>query len=426
MAFLTDVTKLKDDLILFRRSDVQHRKWYCRMKVPGVDRYKTVALKIESLREAQDKAFEHYADLRFRLKHNVPIFGKTFEEVALKYSDELKTGIELGRITAAYWKVVDAYIRNHLIEYCGKIQIAQMGEEKWKEYPLWRKRTGKGARGEPVQDGTIRHELITFRAILRYAADKHLLPHSSVPKGKVLHSRARREAFNPQEYRHLHTYARKWVNHAQNEEKKWYRTIIYNFILVMANTGMRTIEARNLRWRDVDARIDKQGRQFCCLNVRGKNKYRELVAPQSVATYFERIKEISKATGPDDPVFSTLEGKSSSTLFSKRIRDILTGSKLLYGSSKIPRSSYCLRHTYATFRLMEGVDVYFLAKQMGTSVRMIEDHYGHITPSKNADLILQGIPGWEPAKQASAAGSEVSVNADSGGIPSTKSRSPKR
>ena len=135
MAFLTDVTKLKDDLVLFRRGDVQRSNWYCRMKVPGVDRYKTVALKIESLREAQDKAFEHYADLRFRLKHNVPIFGKTFEEVALKYSDELKTAIELGRITAAYWKVVDAYIRNHLIEYCGKIQIAQLVEEKWKEYP---------------------------------------------------------------------------------------------------------------------------------------------------------------------------------------------------------------------------------------------------------------------------------------------------
>jgi integrase len=90
----------------------------------------------------------------------------------------------------------------------------------------------------------------------------------------------------------------------------WYRTIVYNFILIMANTGMRTIEARNLRWRDVDARIDKQGRQFCCLNVRGKNKYRELVAPQSIATYFERIKEISKATGPDDPVFSTARSRS--------------------------------------------------------------------------------------------------------------------
>jgi hypothetical protein len=75
---------------------------------------------------------------------------------------------------------------------------------------------------------------------------------------------------------------------------------------------------------------------------------------------------------------------------------------------------------------MEGVDVYFLAKQMGTSVRMIEDHYGHITPSKSADLILQGIPGWEPVKQGSAAGSEVSVKADGGGTLTSRSRSSKR
>jgi hypothetical protein len=32
---------------------------------------------------------------------------------------------------------------------------------------------------------------------------------------------------------------------------------------------------------------------------------------------------------------------------------------------------------------------------MGTSVKMIEDHYGHITPVKNADQILKGLPGWE-------------------------------
>jgi hypothetical protein len=51
-------------------------------------------------------------------------------------------------------------------------------------------------------------------------------------------------------------------------------------------------------------------------------------------------------------------------------------------------------------RLTEGVDVYFLAKQMGTSVKMIEDHYGHVTPVKNADRILQGLPGWEPIAAA--------------------------
>ena len=49
-----------------------------------------------------------------------------------------------------------------------------------------------------------------------------------------------------------------------------------------------------------------------------------------------------------------------------------------------------------TSQLTESGDVYFLAKQMGTSVKMIEDHYGHITPVKNADRILLGLPGWQP------------------------------
>jgi integrase len=51
-------------------------------------------------------------------------------------------------------------------------------------------------------------------------------------------------------------------------------------------------------------------------------------------------------------------------------------------------------------RTPEGVDVYFLAKQMGTSVKMIEDHYGHITPVKNADRILVGLPGWQSGPEA--------------------------
>src|SRR5207245_4003997 len=102
------------------------------------------------------------------------------------------------------------------------------------------------------------------------------------------------------------------------------------------------------------------------------------------------------APTPDDFVFTTYKGKRAVTLYGALIGDLLETSKLLFSSSGSRRSTYCFRHTYATFRLMEGVDVYFLAKQMGTSVQMIEDYYGHITPAKNAERILQGIPGWEP------------------------------
>lgn len=52
------------------------------------------------------------------------------------------------------------------------------------------------------------------------------------------------------------------------------------------------------------------------------------------------------------------------------------------------RSLYSLRHTYAHLALlMERMDVYTLAKQMGTSVKMIEQHYGHLNPSMKADVI---------------------------------------
>jgi hypothetical protein len=33
------------------------------------------------------------------------------------------------------------------------------------------------------------------------------------------------------------------------------------------------------------------------------------------------------------------------------------------------------------------MDVYTLAKQMGTSVKMIEVHYGHLNPTMQADVI---------------------------------------
>lgn len=43
------------------------------------------------------------------------------------------------------------------------------------------------------------------------------------------------------------------------------------------------------------------------------------------------------------------------------------------------RVFYSLRHTYATLSLThDGVPIHTLAKQMGTSVLMIEKHYSHL------------------------------------------------
>jgi len=56
--------------------------------------------------------------------------------------------------------------------------------------------------------------------------------------------------------------------------------------------------------------------------------------------------------------------------------------------SKNRRSTYRFRHYYATIRLTEGVDVYLLARQMGTSGKMIEDHCGPVSPAQNAEITV--------------------------------------
>jgi len=419
LAFITDKHELKSGLIIFRRADVKHQNWYCRIKIPHENRYKTLSLETQDIHAAKDKAFDADADIRFRLKHEVPIFEKSFADVAKEYSEHHKQLKASGQITPQRWSTVDTYIRLHLIPYAGHTQIALMNEEKWRSYFPWRKENGKGRDGGKPKDSSIRHEMKAFLAILNYAADKGYIRDRQVPRGKALPGHeGRREEFTPKEYRHLHTFARGWIKDAPHERSKWHRTTVYNFMLIMTNTGMRTMEARNLRWRDYDLRTDRHGRQFVCLNVRGKDKYRELVAPHSVADYFERIRAISKAVGPDDFIFTSYDGKSSSTLYQDPIGELFKKSGLLMSSSGSRRSAYCFRHTYATFRLMEGVDSIFLAKQMGTSVKMIEDHYGHITPAKNAERILQGIPGWEPIENSSG-GNSRSVHASGAGTKTT-------
>ena len=400
MPELVDPHELKPGLMIFRRADVKHRNWYCRIKLPKEDRYKTLSLKTSDINEARDKAFDQDADVRFRIRHEIPVFDKTFSQVAEEFSAFQKERSEAGEISFHRWRVMHSHIKTQLNPYVGTVQITQLGEDRWKAFPAWRQKNGKGRSGGRVSDGTIRDEMATFRSIMAYAAGKKFVRDSQVFKGKLPLSKARREEFTPPEYRKLHSFARSWIKAARNDLGTWYRTMAYNFVLIMTNTGMRPSEARNLRWRDIATQTDRQGRKFVRIDVRGKGKFRTLVAASNVATYLDRIRQISKHTEPDDFVFVTDEGKMARTLYYSLVERLLIESGLQTSSSGSRRSTYCFRHTYATFRLTEGVDVYFLAKQMGTSVKMIEDHYGHVTPVKNADRILQGLPGWEPIAAA--------------------------
>ncbi len=396
MGFIIDKEELKPGLIIFRRGDVGHKKWYCRIKLPKADRYKTVSLKTSDIHEARSRAFDVDADVRFRIKHEVPIFNKPFSEVAREYTESQKSRAKMGEITHERVKKITSVINAQLNPYVGTTQISLIGQDRWANYPAWRREHGKGALREQVSDSTIKFEMSIFGAIITFALKKRYIPASQKFEGRPNFKTMRRDAFSLEEYRALHTRGRAWVKAADKKPASgWYRNVTYNFVLIMCNTGMRPPEAKNLRWRDISKGKDKDGRDLIILSVRGKGKSRQLVAPPSVGDYLDRVKAMSKSTGPDDPVFTTKVGKPTKSLYAELVTQLLTEAKLREGPSGIPRSTYCFRHTYATFRLGEGVDVYFLAQQMGTSVEMIEQHYGHVNTVKHADRVLHGMGSWE-------------------------------
>ena len=86
------------------------------------------------------------------------------------------------------------------------------------------------------------------------------------------------------------------------------------------------------------------------------------------------------APRPTDRLFAVNQKKSFNGILEK------AGLKLDREGNK--RTAYSLRHTYICLRLMEGADIYQIAKNCRTSVEMIEKYYAaHIKTRLDAAAI---------------------------------------
>jgi hypothetical protein len=83
---------------------------------------------------------------------------------------------------------------------------------------------------------------------------------------------------------------------------------------------------------------------------------------------------------PDEKVFSLPDGKAIASQ-KKAFEALLKACGFAYDGPEDRHTLTSLRHSYATFRLTskrgKRASMRALAKQMGTSERMIHRHYGH-------------------------------------------------
>jgi integrase len=211
--------------------------------------------------------------------------------------------------------------------------------------------------------------------------------------GKVVH----RAWFSPEEYKRLYEATRERA--AKPKKERWRKASenMHDYVLFMANTGVRPDEARRLEVRDVIVADDEAtGERILEIEVRGKRGVGFCKSMPGAVRPFERMVK-RNALQATDRVFGTFQRE----LFNA----ILDELDLKVDRDGQRRTAYSLRHTYISMRLMEGADIYQIAKNCRTSVEMIQNFYAsHIKNMLDTAAInVRKVSRKKPARKGKAA-----------------------
>ncbi len=405
---------LDDAVQVFQRPNSPY--WYSTCSVAG--RQRKISTKEESLARAKDVARDWYLGLIGKYRAGDLKQGPTFKEAAVRFIDEYEV-ITQGQRNPTHVKDTERRINKHLIPFLGNKVLSDVTPGLVQEYRVHRlkkpaelpestkateesetadttdkkaKKKKKKKEWKAPSRSTLHKEIICIRLVLK-AAQRHgmlqYLPDLSAPyktSGKITH----RAWFSPEEYKRFYEATRERAKHPKKERWRSACQDLHDFVLFMANTGLRPDEALRLEYRDVAIVTDEAtGERILEIEVRGKRGVGYCKSMNGAVLPFQRMKKRHKGQ-PTDRVFPKLQRE----LFNA----ILGELDLKKDRDGQPRTTYSLRHTYICLRLMQGADIYQIAKNCRTSVEMIETYYAsHIKNTLDAAAINVRKP--EPSKE---------------------------
>jgi integrase len=253
--------------------------------------------------------------------------------------------------------------------------------------------------GTSPSRSTLHQEIVALRLVLKSANRQGWLayvPDLSPPykaSGKITH----RAWFSPDEYKKLYEATRRRADKPLKKRWKWECEQLHDYVLFMANTGLRPDEAARLEFRDVTVVKDHATAETILeIEVRGKRGIGFCKSTANAVLPFRRSKErlrLKPKKNPSTPgEMELVKPDPTDRLFPSKPRELLNSILDEEGLKKDRdgkmRTAYSLRHTYICFRLMEGADIYQIAKNCRTSVEMIEKFYAaHIKTMLDAAAI---------------------------------------
>lgn len=390
--------------------------WQCSVFLGGrnhrqTTRQRSLALAMDFAREWY---MERYADDRLRRRGlplptederaaaGEPLFlrprrraepaGPTFRQAAEAFVAEYQV-ITQGERNPKYVERKSQHLRLYLLPFFGNRPLTEVTAGLIQEYRVHRlnppeqsvetrSRGRPKARPKRPSRSTMHQELVTLRQVLKTANRRGwiaALPDMSAPykaSGKVSH----RAWFSPAEYKRLYEATRQRARNPKNERWRGECEQFHDYVLFMVNTGLRPDEASRLEYRDVAIVVDEEANQRILeIEVRGKRGVGYCKSMPGAVQPFLRLRKRNDPK-PTDLIFGKVQRELLNT--------ILDELGLKTDRDGNPRTAYSLRHTYICLRLMEGADIYQIAKNCRTSVEMIEKFYAaHIKNTLDAAAI---------------------------------------
>ena len=382
---------LDGDLKLYKRDGI--KRWQATFRLKS--RWVRVSTGHHDIADATIAARELLYKYRYMEQHGLPTLTKSFKTVSMWAMDRMREELENG-VGKKSFRDYGIVINRYLIPYFDQTPIHAIRYDELQKFGVWRRQK----MGREPKSSTLNTHNSAMNRVFDEAVIRGLLARKDVPvlanKGR---NGQRRPDFTQGEYQTMLDKFPAWIAQGRAGKSRQMRELLFDYVVMLANTGMRHgTETENLRWRQVHM-FEDQGRTYLELSVSGKTGRRDLICREGTIDVLRRIHARSDdiASVPferllarklDLSVFRLPDGTVSMNL-RQTFKAFLKDTGLL----ECPRTGqqrtlYSLRHTYATLALLnDGMDVHTLARQMGTSITMIEKHYSHLTPRLRKDLL---------------------------------------
>lgn len=397
---------------LFRRKDSPN--WWIRFSIKGHGQ-KRIGLKTPDGELARVLAEKEYQKAVWSAEAGV-LQGKTsFSKLAEQYLDRLDKLSQTNPKHRTKYRHDKGIIDRYLVPYFGKKTVTSITHARVQEYLEWRRQywtTGPGKDeyaikyefdgkqfSRPVQHiepalSTLRREAVTLRNVFKLAVTLGYLKAAEIPAPELATApKNKRPSFTVAETETLLTHAMNRITFVGkpgeqqrmiDTKTRFERMMLWGFVQIAFHTGMRPTELHNLTWANIEGLETARKTAIKDARIRivayGKGKSPQRLVPNVealgafVALWDAFKTQFSRAPEPTDAVFVNIDGQRAQN-YKKSLNSLLEATGLKKDAFGRARTAYSFRHTYATNQLRKGTDIYTLAINMRTSVRMIEMYY---------------------------------------------------